>query len=298
MMIEFNPIYFVPTIKNSISITFDDGPTPGVTDRLLDLLQEKKAKATFFMVGEEIIKHHDLAERVCKEGHEIGVHSYRHKKKMKTWDVPELVKDFNDTIKAIKDHIGIRPKIIRTPYGNICSTIIQACQECKLEYAGWSMWVERSSDKLSRLEQLSVPGSVVLFHDGGRINENNANKVVDLVSELLDKKDFSFETFSSLTSQWDDNQVVNHIDGLRLLGNAQCIIDGRVESNLFWHQADCLAGIRGNVYCPSHEIVASFLIHPMSNITDWLIPLNASVTYPNFIRTFDYNGEKNEENED
>src|SRR5437868_5741676 len=71
-------VWDVPVRDKSIFLTFDDGPTPGVTEWTLNALKEYKAKATFFLVGENVKKHPELAAKIVTEGHHIGNHTQNH----------------------------------------------------------------------------------------------------------------------------------------------------------------------------------------------------------------------------
>ena len=71
-------VWKMPAGKQHVYFTFDDGPTPGVTDVTLDLLRAKGARATFFCLGKNVVQHPDLFQRILSEGHAVGNHSYDH----------------------------------------------------------------------------------------------------------------------------------------------------------------------------------------------------------------------------
>lgn len=101
-----------------IALTFDDGPDPVNTPKLLDLLAQKHIKATFFVLGECASAHPDILKRIIAEGHEIGNHSWSHPNfaKMSNEAVAGQLQRTQDVIKAAT---GFTPKLMRPPYGSV-----------------------------------------------------------------------------------------------------------------------------------------------------------------------------------
>jgi peptidoglycan/xylan/chitin deacetylase (PgdA/CDA1 family) len=105
-----------PVRHNRIALTFDDGPTPGVTDLILDELRRHKARATFFMIGERIAAAPKLARRVLDEGHDIGNHTYTHPKL--TLLPPALVEaEIQKTVDIMREVLKYRAAWFRAPFG-------------------------------------------------------------------------------------------------------------------------------------------------------------------------------------
>ncbi|MGO4370469.1 polysaccharide deacetylase family protein [Paenibacillus sp. MCAF20] len=98
-----------------IALTFDDGPDKRYTPAILDILKEKGVKATFFVVGLQVNKSPEVLERIVKEGHEIGNHTYNHKDLSKLGK-DTILKEINDSDKLIKDAVGFTPVLFRAPY--------------------------------------------------------------------------------------------------------------------------------------------------------------------------------------
>ena len=271
---RFNPVYFVPTKENAVAITFDDGPTPGVTDVLLRTLDEYGAKATFFMVGDQARKHPDIAKMVSAAGHEIGIHSDRHKKGMREWTTEELTADFSAAADAVEQATGARPAIVRTPFGNLCQSIIEACGITSMKYVGWSLsvrdWQGHVGDKTEKLVGMSVPGSIVLFHDGGRVDENNVQRTNSLLTNLLKERKAQFVTASELERKWDDKLVAD-VCGKRLLGLSSRRSGSAVEAAAFFDPFDVMLGISYVIRCTADgsSSEGSVNIAPMSNVSDW-----------------------------
>ena len=99
-----------------IALTFDDGPNPRTTPIILEELRKRKIKATFFLVGEKVEKHPELAKRIVEEGHDIGNHSYTHIN-LANLDKQGVKKEIEFTQGIIKKTTGKRPVLFRPPYG-------------------------------------------------------------------------------------------------------------------------------------------------------------------------------------
>lgn len=279
-MTSFEPTYFVPVSKLVAAITYDDGPTPGVTDKILSSLDRHGIKATFFMVGRNVENNPLLAKKVFDAGHEIGIHSYAHNKRMKKWSTADLVKDFTMTRLAIESATGFTPKLIRTPYGNVSPTIIEACSILNLSFVGWSLnvkdWVGGSKSKIPRLVNGCNPGSIVLFHDGQRVTVNTVSESIKLLDALVEDSGMSFLTVSSLVSCWDDSSILNVEGGARLLGkDFSTDDDGQLNLSLFWHPQDIVHGVSCYIEFNAAE-GRSRVFHytpPFSSASDWCSPI-------------------------
>src|SRR5210317_805562 len=101
--------------KKELYLTFDDGPTPEVTDWVLDQLKPYDAKATFFCIGKNIDKHPTLFKRIKKEGHTVGNHTQNHLKSAKH----NTAKYLENILLADKHFKGVEPKLFRPPYGKL-----------------------------------------------------------------------------------------------------------------------------------------------------------------------------------
>lgn len=156
----------VATEKHIASITFDDGPDPVYTLKVLELLKKYDAQATFFMTGRCVQSHPEIVKRVAKEGHAIGNHSWDHY----AFNIIAL-KEHWEQIK--KCHNALKPyglRLFRPPYGltSCKSDVMLFFQGYKT--VGWSIdsmdWREPDSKIMEQnlLESIK-PGSIILFHD-------------------------------------------------------------------------------------------------------------------------------------
>lgn len=148
-----------------VALTFDDGPDPKTTPQALDILKKYGAKATFFMVGQNIAGNEAIVKRVHNEGHQIGIH---------TWDHPVLTKlplesaqkEILDTQTAINNVIGIKPTITRPPYGAINTTIQNSVDQSFIMWNVDSLdWKTRNTKAIMQEIAKTQPGSIILMHD-------------------------------------------------------------------------------------------------------------------------------------
>ncbi|MBL4625693.1 MAG: polysaccharide deacetylase family protein, partial [Flavobacteriales bacterium] len=107
----------VPNSDNKVAITFDDGPNTEFTPRVLDLLDEYNAKATFFCIGTNVEKHADVLKEVDKRGHTIGNHSYSHDVKFDIASVKLVKEDLEKNESLIATAIGKKAVLFRPPFG-------------------------------------------------------------------------------------------------------------------------------------------------------------------------------------
>ena len=110
-------IHSGPSVRNQIALTFDDGPTPGVTERILDEFKQRGLHATFFMIGQRIAAAPDLARRVVAEGHEAGNHTFTHPK-LAELPLARAEEEIQNTQDVISGTLGIHPSWFRPPYGS------------------------------------------------------------------------------------------------------------------------------------------------------------------------------------
>lgn len=153
----------IPSDKNEIYLTFDDGPHKTITPFVLDTLQQFNAKATFFCIGKNVENNPEIFRQILNEGHSIGNHTYNHLNGWKTNDDDY----FKDVIKA---KAVIDSKFFRPPYGRIGRFQIQ---QLKKLYS-IIMWDVLSGDFdvslspkqcLQQVVKHTKPGSVIVFHD-------------------------------------------------------------------------------------------------------------------------------------
>jgi peptidoglycan/xylan/chitin deacetylase (PgdA/CDA1 family) len=153
-----------------VAITFDDGPHSEGTPKMLELLAAAEAKATFFVVGEQVVKRPELARRIIDGGHALGLHGYRHRPHPLR-RAGELVEDLDRGLAAIQDATGTTPRLHRPPFGIYSPASLRITRERGLQPLLWSRW-GKDWRKVTTPEQIAkrvtsgvVAGDVILLHD-------------------------------------------------------------------------------------------------------------------------------------
>lgn len=169
-------VWDIKTNLKEIFLTFDDGPIPEVTEFVLDQLAIYHAKATFFCVGDNILKHPQVFQKILSDGHAIGNHTHTH---LKGWNTSKerYLADFNACDKAIKQYLNYDSNIFRPPYGRI--TLAQSAAILNSHrIIMWSVlskdYDESYDEKLCLKNTLAATksGSIVLFHDSLKARKN------------------------------------------------------------------------------------------------------------------------------
>jgi peptidoglycan-N-acetylglucosamine deacetylase len=154
--------------SDHVALTFDDGPDAVSTPAILDLLRAHDARATFFLVGERISRASDVVQRIVDEGHEIGLHGWRHRYMFTS--SPRLARCLN----AISDVVGAqqaRPRWFRPPYGVLSATSALEAARHRLAPILWTTWAKdwRPDATPESVEAMMTPGLVggatLLLHD-------------------------------------------------------------------------------------------------------------------------------------
>ena len=166
---------FVPFVirgeKNSckVALTYDDGPTPGVTDVILDQLAAHNSHATFFVIGRRVQLFPDLARRIVREGHEIANHSFTHPNLSKL-PSSKVFKEIEMTQKTIEDICGVTPKYFRPPYGAFRVSQGEITRNLDLQVILWSLdpedWrLPGITTIANRIVTNTSAGEIILCHD-------------------------------------------------------------------------------------------------------------------------------------
>lgn len=182
-----------------IALTFDDGPHPQNTPRLLDILKARNAKATFFVVGTNARRYPDILRRIVAEGHEIGNHSNNHPALSKLSD-EGVRKELQSCHDAVLSATGVPPKSMRPPYGAITAAQ-KAWVKREFGYSSilWSVdpldWKRPGSSVVaSRLVAGASPGGILLCHD---IHAGTIDAIPQVLDQLL-AKGYRFVTVTQL----------------------------------------------------------------------------------------------------
>jgi len=163
-------LWHVETAQREVYFTFDDGPTPGVTEATLDLLKQYNAKATFFCLGKNTEANPELFSRIALEGHAIGNHTYDHPDGWKTSQITYL----RSVLRAKQT---ISSKLFRPPYGRIMPAQVSALKN-HFQLVMWDV-LSADFDNANSPQQCyenvvnnATPGSIVVFHDSMKASTN------------------------------------------------------------------------------------------------------------------------------
>lgn len=151
-----------------VALTFDDGPGPD-TPRLLSMLAELHIKATFFLVGSEVVEHPDIARQIASAGHQLGNHSWSHAN-LALRSAADIRAEVRRTQRVVKKTTGRRPTALRPPYGELSAAVAAEAGEDGLPVVTWDVdprdWADRDSAVVTqRVLDAAAPGSIVLLHD-------------------------------------------------------------------------------------------------------------------------------------
>lgn len=168
--------------KKYISLTFDDGPNPDTTPRLLDILKAKGVKATFFMLGQNVAKHEALVKRVADEGHEVASHSYSHPQ-LTSVDASRVKEEVQKTDKAIYQATGCLPTDFRPPYGavnkDVATLIGKPIIQWSVDSQDWQS--HNASAIIKRINDTAYNDTIVLMHD---IHPDTIDAVPEVIDSL------------------------------------------------------------------------------------------------------------------
>ena len=171
--------------KPMVAITFDDGPNPDTTTPMLDTLEENYAKATFFCLGQNAGYYPETVQREHNLGMEVGTHTYSHKV-LTSLDASTLDSEISKSVNAIEDDIGVKPALMRPPYGAVNKTVLSAVGGYNLCCMNWSLdtedWKTKNADATYNEVMKAQDGDVVLLHD---IHEYNVDAVKRFVPDLI-----------------------------------------------------------------------------------------------------------------
>lgn len=169
--------------QNHIAITFDDGPHPEFTPKVLSLLQQFNAKATFFCIGQQIEEHPQILQSILNAGHTVGNHTYSHSKSFGFYGTNKVIEELEMTTELVSKLTGKRMRLYRPAFGVTNPSIQKAVKNLNLYSIGWNV---RSLDTtprtvnmiLKRITSKVSKGDVVLLHD-------TSEKTIAVLEQLL-----------------------------------------------------------------------------------------------------------------
>lgn len=174
----------LPEGEKYVALTFDDGPKAGTTDVLLEELAERRASATFFLIGRQIEENRALVERMAADGHQVGNHTWNHARLTQA-DAASIAEEIGKTDQLLRSILGPGEYWVRPPYGGVCDGAEAAIT---VPMVKWSVdprdWESLNADRVVQAVMEAVrPNSIILLHDIYPSSVEAAVRLVDLLRE-------------------------------------------------------------------------------------------------------------------
>jgi len=186
-----NRTWHIDTKEKVLYLTFDDGPTPLITDWVLDCLKTFKAQATFFCIGKNVEAQPHIYQRILKEKHAVGNHTFNH---LNGWTTNNLT--YLNDIKLAENHI--ESSLFRPPYGRIGKRQSKLILDANFKIIMWSVLSKDYNNKVSRQECLNnvinnaENGSIIVFHDSKKAFKN-MQYTLPIFLKIYSAKGFRFK---------------------------------------------------------------------------------------------------------
>ncbi|MDD5085695.1 MAG: polysaccharide deacetylase family protein [Candidatus Omnitrophica bacterium] len=214
VIVRRNTVYHVERPDKVVAITFDDGPSPVWTPKILNELKQANIKATFFMLGMHVEKYPEIARQVAEEGHEIGNHSYDHHGLI-YYTNEELETEVNRAEKVIKDATGVKTIYFRPPKAWVTDSEKNKLKEMGYKVVLWSLnskdWVTFDNKYMIKYILNNIrPGDIILFHDSGGVfsteggDRHETVLTIQRLAEKLREKGYKFVTITELLNVKND----------------------------------------------------------------------------------------------
>lgn len=181
-----------------LALTFDDGPSGRFTRQLLDGLQQRGVQATFFLCGYRIREYPQEAQRIIRDGHEVGCHGFSHNN-MQYMSRREVAAEIKDMQAMLPE--GTRIRFLRPPGGCCSDNVRQVAEAMNLAILSWSVdpkdWATKDAAAVERTVLRQVKdGDIILLHD---MTESSVNAALDIIDRLMDQG-YRFVTVSDLAA--------------------------------------------------------------------------------------------------
>ena len=185
-----------------IALTFDDGPWPQMTSKVLDVLKKHNVKATFFVVGKQVEKHPQLVKQAVAEGHAIGNHSWSHQ--YHHYSPSAAAHELDKTAALVHKLTGVKTSLFRPPAGILNNGLVASAHQKKYAVVMWSVdskdWRSGRTTKQALVDNLlneAKSGGIVLLHDGGGDRSKTIEALPQLITQLK-KHGYTFVTVPEL----------------------------------------------------------------------------------------------------
>ncbi|HLT34043.1 MAG TPA: polysaccharide deacetylase family protein [Aquaticitalea sp.] len=188
--------------EKKIAITFDDGPNAHYTPKVLQLLKDYDAKATFFCIGKQVEKHPGLLKQIHEGAHCIGNHSYSHSSTIDFKSTEEWLMELKNTDKAIFEVLEQQTTLFRPPYGVTTPHLAKALKVTGHNVIGWNnrsfdMAIKNPEMVIKRTVKKIKPGSVILLHD----KHERIETILEQLLQFLKTQEYQMVTIKELMNE-------------------------------------------------------------------------------------------------
>lgn len=205
-----------PEGARGVALTFDDGPHPEHTRKVLDLCDEAGVKATFFVIGEKVERHPEVVREIVRRGHDLGLHSSTHDRLLNMRYEPNIVADLRRNQEVIERVTGLRPRLFRPPVGLTSPRTRVAVRQLGLVLIGWSARAYDGAGRpsiervLARIAPRLAHGVIVLLHDAPERGDEAPSSLEALPQLLGAMRDrgLSGVTVSSLLAAGGESEAL------------------------------------------------------------------------------------------
>jgi len=180
-------LFYGSRANRTIALTFDDGPHPRDTPRVLDVLEKHNVRVTFHLVGKHVEEHRSLIQQIHRSGHQLALHCYRHIPfPMERLDT--LRRQLEHTRNVVADSGGVAPETIkdlRPPYGVFNKRTLSHLTEWGYRLVMWNCipphWMQPMSWSIQQIMEAVMPGAVIVLHDG----HGHGARVAEIVDHVV-----------------------------------------------------------------------------------------------------------------
>lgn len=191
-----------PSGRKWVALTYDDGPHPEWTPKMIELLRSKNVKATFYLLGQEIKRFPDIAREIHENGFELGNHTMNHPNfNQSKWNSENITEQLQDTNDLIAEYAGVNKVLtMRPPYGNTPKKLEAVCKDLGLAIIAWDVdtndWESgvTADDMVENIMKNLKDGSIILMHDKHKKTYDTTEAVIDKIRA----EGYEFVTVSEL----------------------------------------------------------------------------------------------------
>lgn len=186
-----------------VALTFDDGPDNVITPKVLDVLKQHQIHGTFFFVGNKVNNYSTVVKRALAEGNQVASHAYSHQE-LNKMNQADIKKEFVASDKALNQVLGLKPAMIRPPFGAINQDVLDVCKAEQEKIILWSIdtldWSQPEPEHIAKNVLDNVrPGEIILMHSS-QGHEATVN-ALPLIIKGLQQKGYQMVTLSELLKE-------------------------------------------------------------------------------------------------